>query len=156
MSANDWLVLAIMLISAVRRDLLVFCITLATALHSAIDHAINMSGYSYYLTSAIVDAVAVFAIARMSPVSIGVKAIQAACVAFIAAHIFGFIWWFAYEPPFIYNAMCTAIYAAMLAITFFKGGRKRVRADKGSQRTFLPRIAVHTSSKVVREHEGSR
>lgn len=154
MSANDWLVLAITLVAAIRRDTLVFCIMLATAIHTATDYAINMSGHQYYITSALVDAVAVFAIARMSPVSIGDKCIQATCLAFIAAQVFGLAWWFMYEPPFIYNTVCTVLYAAMLAITLFKGGKKRVRADKSGQRTFLSRIAVHTSSKVVREHKG--
>lgn len=154
MSFNDWLVIAITLVAAIRRDTLVFCIMIATAIHTATDYAINMSGYSYYITSALVDAVAVFAISMMSPVSRSVKAIQAMCLAFIAANVFGLAWWFAYEPPFIYNTVCSVIYAAMLAITLLKGGKKRVRADKSGQRTFLSRIAVHTSSKVVREHEG--
>ena len=156
MSVNDWLVIAITLVAAVRRDTLMFCIMIATVAHTAADYAINMSGYSYYITAALVDAVAVFSIACMSPVSRSVKAVQALCAAFIAAHVFGLVWWFAYEPPFIYNTACSVIYAAMLAITFFKGGKKRVRADKSGQRTFLSRIAVHASSKVVREHEGSR
>lgn len=156
MSINDWLVIAITLVAAVRRDALVFCIMVATIAHTATDYAINMSGYSYYITAALVDAVAVFSIARMSPVSRYEKAVQATCLAFIATHIFGLVWWFSYEPPFTYNTACSVIYAAMLAITLLKGGRKRVGADKSGQRTFLSRIAVHTSSKVVREHEGSR
>lgn len=156
MSVNDWLVIAITLVATIRRDALMFCIMIATIAHTVADYAISMSGYSYYITAALVDAVAVFSIASMSPVSRYEKAVQATCLAFIATHIFGLAWWFAYEPPFIYNTACSVIYAAMLAITLFKGGKKRVRADKGGQRTFLSRIAVHTSSKVVREHEGFR
>lgn len=156
MTVNDWLVISILLVALLKCEWLVAGIMLATTTHSVIDHAVDMSGYSYYISSALVDAVAVFFIARNSPVSSSVKFIQSCCLAFIAAHIFGFVWWYIYNPPFIYNVVCSIIYASMLVNTIIKGGRLRVGCNRGGSGIVVSRPSIRGGSEVVREHEDFR
>lgn len=154
MTLNDWLVISILLVSLLKCEWLVAGIMLATATHSVIDHAVDMNGYLYYISSALVDSVAVFVIARNSPVSSSVKFVQSCCLVFIAAHIFGLVWWYIYNPPVIYNVVCSIIYASMLANTIFKGGRLRVWSNRGGSGVVVSRPSIRGGSEVARKNEG--
>ena len=132
MSINDWLMVAALVASLITRQWVAVALTATYCAQSAADYAGWLDAYGYYLSVAIIDAEFVVAISLMTVVNRRARLIQAVCLAFIPAQAIGLTMWYLYEPPLIYNLICSALYLALISSIIF-GDRSRAGATKDSE-----------------------
>ena len=114
MSLNDWLMVATLVAAVATRWWVVAGLAATYCAQSAIDYAVWLDAYGYYLSVAIINALFVLIIHLQSPVSRHLRTAQAICTLFIPAQIGGLLMWYLYEPPLVYNAVCSVLYMALV------------------------------------------
>ena len=130
MSINDWLMVATLVAAVATRWWVVAGLAATYCAQSAIDYAGWLDAYGYYLSVALIDALFVLIIHLKSPVSRHLRITQLICALFIPAQIGGLVMWYLYEPPLVYNAVCSVLYMALIT-TIISRDKKCARNRKG-------------------------
>lgn len=132
MSLNDWLMVAALVAAVATRWWAVAGLAAAYCAQSAIDYAGWLDAYGYYLSVAIINALFVLIIHLQSPVSHQLRTAQAISALFIPVQIGGLVMWYLYEPPLVYNVVCSVLYLALIT-TIISRDKKRARNNNISK-----------------------
>lgn len=132
MSLNDWLMVATLVVAVATRWWVVAGLAATYCAQSAIDYAGWLDAYGYYLSAALIDALFVLIINLQSPVSRHLRITQLICALFIPVQIGGFVMWYLYEPPLVYNVVCSVLYLALIT-TIISRDKKCARNRKDSR-----------------------
>lgn len=132
MSLNDWLMVATLVVAVATRWWAVAGLAATYCSQSAIDYAGWLDAYGYYLSVAIINALFVLIIHLQSPVSRQLRTVQAISALFIPVQIGGFVMWYLYEPPLVYNVACSVLYLALIT-TIISRDKKRARNNNVSK-----------------------
>lgn len=91
-----------------------------TALHEVFFS--NYEGMQYYGSAALFDLAIIIIASGINPVPKMVLSLQKICIVSIVANLAGWIMWFLYYPPIIYDLAFVAIYAWTLIILIKRTG----------------------------------
>lgn len=100
-----------------------------------VGHAIffwNLDGYTYYLSAAAFDLVAIFLINSLHPLNRTAIWLQRVCFGMIIANAAGAIMWYKYWEPTFYNWSFVVLYSAALIVLIRKSpgdGTRSFRTD---------------------------
>ena len=100
------------------------------AVHSVARVCGYLDPYGYYLSAALLDAFFVWIIYRMPSVTFRLKVMQWVLCTFVSAQVFGIITYWYFVSPIYYNAICAALYLALIT-TIISRDKKRARNRKG-------------------------
>ena len=100
-------------------------------LTSFIHHLIlgSADGFLYYFSAALSDLFVIYALNRIKPAKMCVLYMQVICLAFAAVNFLGWVIWYLYYPPFVYNAICYLLYIIAIMIILKRGGDGRGTSD---------------------------
>lgn len=132
MSINDWLMVVTLVAAVATRWWVVTGLAATYCAQSAIDYAGWLDAYGYYLSVALIDALFVLIIHLKSPVSRHLRITQLICALFIPVQIGGFVMWYLYEPPLVYDVACSVLYMALIT-TIISRDKKRARNNNVSK-----------------------
>lgn len=132
MNVDFWLICAALAVSAWRGDWLAAAMAASFAVHSVARVYGYLDPYGYYLSAALLDAFFVWIIYRMPSVTFRLKVMQWVLCAFVSAQVFGIITYWYFVSPIYYNAICAALYLALIT-TIISRDKKRARNLKGSR-----------------------
>lgn len=87
----------------------------------------DLDGFAYYGSAALFDLCIIAATSGINPIPRTVITLHKICLVSMMANLFGWILWFSYFPPDVYNAILMATYTWALITLIIRG-----RADVGS------------------------
>ncbi len=94
---------------------------LCSGIHTVMVLAHPVPDTLYYASAVVADFVALIALCSIRPVSDIVYGLAFVCVASIVVNIVGYVAWWFYFPPWLYDAAFVLIYSAALVVVV-KGG----------------------------------
>lgn len=147
MSLNDWLFLGLCgsAIYAKSVSALLFCSLYAV--HSF--YSPSMEQWARYAALILIDSATAFAVVAIKRPSRASVITGVFSGAFLVVNSAGFVAWYLYLPPVTYDAVCSAVYIAMMTAFFIEGsnGRRRLALRRmGVSSTgapVCPRVGVH-------------
>jgi hypothetical protein len=85
-----------------------------------------LDGLAYYASAALVDTFVVFALSLVRPIPRMVLHLQVLSIVSIAFNLAGFVMWYFYQPPTLYNNAYLAFYATMVVVFLWRGKQDHV------------------------------
>lgn len=136
MSVNDWLTVALVWAAVVRRHWLPLTAVILYSAHMIFDP--RMSATVYYGSAAIVDCAICGLCYYCNDAETRHAAVRIAKCSFalVVANVVGWLLWFLYAPPTIYNWAVSAVYAYMIFAFLDKGpsnGFRRSNSRSGAR-----------------------
>lgn len=129
------------------------CCTLTVVLilaHTVLDHLGLFNGFLYYFTAAMTDLVIIKLISLL-PITRTNYRLQVIALVSIVANFIGWLLWFFYLPPMLYNLVFMIIYLATLVVMLFKSADGNCKINyrrvtiRGSNN---PRVQSHPQEQV--------
>jgi len=84
------------------------------------------SFYLYYIGAAFNDLLILMALNRLAPFTKTNRRLTYACLMSIGINSVGWVIWMLYEPPNIYNLLCTIVYMYAIVVMFLDGDTDNV------------------------------
>ena len=122
------------------------------AAHSVARAYGHLDPCGYYLSAALIDAFFVWVIYRMPSVTLRLKVMQLVLCALVSAQVFGIITYWYFVSPIYYNAICAALYLALIT-TIISRDKKRAGNRKDSELRIIHDSALGHGSAMATKDE---